>query len=242
MGDSYPTLAVIVDVSGSATNVVNNATVSGGGDTNTFNNSSDDFTFVPGPPASVVFTDPAGVCGGNTPCFTSIQDAINSVTLGGTVQVGPGTYPESVFENAAMTININGDITVHDWFMEDNNAILNGLTAKISITDEWEQDAGTFNAGTGTVSFIGPAFGSPQVICGTVETVFNNLTIDNAGLGAVLDSNKSVTGVLTLNGSDLDTTSSFTLTMPNTASSTGTGDVIGHMKRTGFDTAAPEPR
>src|SRR5262249_27301677 len=40
---------------------------------------------------NVVYTDPAGVCGGNTPCFTSIQSAIESLTSGGTVNVGAGT-------------------------------------------------------------------------------------------------------------------------------------------------------
>src|SRR5581483_3844277 len=67
---------------------------------------------------------------------------------------------------------------------------------------------------------------------GSNETTFNNLVINNTGAGAVLSDNETVDGVLTLT-TDLDATS-FILTMPNTASSTGTGDVIGSVKRTGF--------
>ena len=95
------------------------------------------------------------------------------------------------------------------------------LTAKTT----WTNNGGTFNAGTGTVTFNGTSIGGSQA------TTFRNLTI-NAGATVTLSQNETVNAVLTLT-TDLNTTS-FTLTMPNTGSSAGTGDVIGTVNRTGF--------
>jgi|GEM_PF-2623348 len=61
---------------------------------------------------------------------------------------------------------------------------------------------------------------------------FNNLTINNAA-GVSLGGNATVTGALTLSAGDLNL-AAFTLTMPATATTTGSGDVIGTVKRTGF--------
>jgi len=56
------------------------------------------FAGVLSPPA--VFVDAAGTCGGQTPCFTTIQAGVNHATasssFSGLVIVFPGTYPESV--------------------------------------------------------------------------------------------------------------------------------------------------
>ena len=43
-----------------------------------------------------VYADPAGACNGLTPCFTTIQKAVNEVDVGGEVFVFPGAYAESV--------------------------------------------------------------------------------------------------------------------------------------------------
>ena len=96
--------------------------------------------------------------------------------------------------------------------------------------------AGTaiFNSGTVT------ATGSTVVYQGTVAQVvtgnvaYNNLTVNNA-VGISLAGDTTVSGLLDLQ-SDL-TTGAFTLTMPVGATSTGLGDVIGNVKRTGFVTA-----
>ena len=55
---------------------------------------------VPGHAVQFVYVDQAGVCDGNTPCFTTIQDGVNHATAtmdnSGLVFIFPGTYPESV--------------------------------------------------------------------------------------------------------------------------------------------------
>ena len=47
--------------------------------------------------ATPVFVDPSGVCATNTPCFTTIQEAVNNAgPAPATVSIYPGTYNESV--------------------------------------------------------------------------------------------------------------------------------------------------
>jgi serine protease len=49
-----------------------------------------------GAPPNILFVDPAGLCGGRTPCFTGVQLAINAAGAGDAVVVGPGRYTEHV--------------------------------------------------------------------------------------------------------------------------------------------------
>jgi len=177
--------------------------------------------------ASTVYTDPGGVCSNNTPCFTSITDAINNVSPSGTIEVGPGDYSENVSMGITATMNIDGDITIISLIL--TNGTMNGKSSKITLTDAWEYDGGTFNANTGTVSFNGSSAVVPQNISGGLVTTFNNLVINNNGSkGVAQSSDEIVNGLLTLT-TDLDT-SSFTLTMSGTATSAGTGDVTGKRK------------
>ncbi len=75
------------------------------------------FAGVLSPPA--VFVDAAGSCGGQTPCYTTIQAGVNhatvSMTSSGLVIVFPGTYPESVdlsLMGSAVVGGMPGDIIV----------------------------------------------------------------------------------------------------------------------------------
>jgi hypothetical protein len=75
------------------------------------------FAGVLSPPA--VFVDAAGTCGGQTPCFTTIQAGVNhataSTSFSGLVIVFPGTYPESVdlsLMGSAVVGGMPGDILV----------------------------------------------------------------------------------------------------------------------------------
>ncbi|HJT68495.1 MAG TPA: choice-of-anchor Q domain-containing protein [Pyrinomonadaceae bacterium] len=136
------------------------------------------------------------------------------LTVQGLIRVQAGTFTSSSTYNNVQI---------------DSGATLAGVSATtINVSGNWTNN-GTFTANSNTVNFNGSG---AQVIGGSAATTFNNLTIANAGSGVSLGQNANVNGVLTLTN-DLSTAANV-LTMPNTGTSTGTGDVIGNVKRTGF--------
>jgi len=54
--------------------------------------------------SSVLYVDPLGTCGGNTPCYTTIQDAVNAAPDNATIKIAEGNYDE------LLTLNTNGTI------------------------------------------------------------------------------------------------------------------------------------
>jgi hypothetical protein len=55
--------------------------------------------------AATRYVNPDGVCGGNSPCYTTIQAAINAAAPGDTIEVSDGFYDESVDINKSLTLN-----------------------------------------------------------------------------------------------------------------------------------------
>jgi hypothetical protein len=54
--------------------------------------------------AGTLYVNPDGVCGGNSPCFTTIQAAINAAAPGDTINVAAATYVEEININKALTL------------------------------------------------------------------------------------------------------------------------------------------
>lgn len=46
--------------------------------------------------AADFYVDPLGLCGGNTPCYTTIQRAANEAGSGAVIKVAADTYTESL--------------------------------------------------------------------------------------------------------------------------------------------------
>jgi hypothetical protein len=138
------------------------------------------------------------------------------LTVTGLIEVKAGTFTSS--SSTYNNVQIDTGATL---------AATAGST--INVSGSWTNNGGTFTPNTGTVNFNGAV---TQTIGGTSATTFNNLTNSNTA-GLTFAANETVNGVLALSASDI-TTSANTLTMPATGTSTGTFDVVGNVKRTGF--------
>jgi CSLREA domain-containing protein len=212
-------------------------------------------TFTVNVTPTTTYAEASGNCGaGNTPCYTTIQAAIDALTSGGKVNLMGGTFNEDLDLSTDITVNVNANTAINSFTISAGTLNgSNGGNFTLTLTaGDWNNNGGTFNPGAGTVSFAG----SGQTIGGTNPTTFNNLTIGGAGttVNTTTSGNQSpsvvspnpadplsvditITGLLTLNG-DLTVTSPAKLVMPAGAGSAGSGDVIGTVHRTGFVTGA----
>jgi hypothetical protein len=127
---------------------------------------------------------------------------------------------------AQQDINVTGNLSI------GSGTTLNSSSYTLAVGGNWSNSS-TFTSGTGTVTFNGA---SAQTISGT--NTFNNLTINSAGV--IAGANQTVNGVLDLQSPN---TSSFagsldmgtnTLDMGALATTTGTGEVTGIIRRTTF--------
>ena len=54
------------------------------------------------------YADPGGQCNGNLPCYSTVQEAINSAQSGSTIKLAQGEYSESYTLNESKKITIQG--------------------------------------------------------------------------------------------------------------------------------------
>ncbi len=154
------------------------------------------------------------------------------------VQFDPGTHSLTgggVFASGILTVLNGASVSLASNHSVSVIVINSGGTFDATSRTLTLTGAGTaiFNSG----SFI--ASGSTIIYQGSISQVvtaninYNNLTVNNTA-GVFLSGDTTVSGMLNL-ATDL-TTNSFILTMPPSGTSTGSGDVIGNVKRTGFTT------
>jgi len=172
--------------------------------------------------------------------------ALNGVTTGGFLNFGTGSHNitntgtgslsstnvatvlsgsivtlSNDLQAGALAVNAGGSMTIANRILSLNGT--GGLVVP---------GGATFTTTASTVIFNGTA---AQQAAGIA---YNNLTINNTAagapnaLGATLAGNATINGVLALTSNDLNT-GGFTLTQPNTTASTGAGDVVGAVARTG---------
>jgi len=54
------------------------------------------------------YVEPSGLCGGNTPCYFTIQEAINAAGSGAVIRVAEGRYYEELILNSAKVLTLQG--------------------------------------------------------------------------------------------------------------------------------------
>jgi len=62
----------------------------------------------PEPIGQAMYVDPDGSCGGNTPCYTTIQSAINAASSGSVIKILAGTYSENLSLNSSNNYELQG--------------------------------------------------------------------------------------------------------------------------------------
>lgn len=155
----------------------------------------------------VTYVDPTvsqGMCAGNGPCYTSVQQAIDMATIYPfqgtvTINVHTGTYAESVTLNKYATLAIADGVTLNGSFTQsDSNATTSAPAGTFTITGDWTLSAGAFNHNNGTVVFGGSG---TQTIGGAVPTQFYNLTVNSSSTVVIPTANTpTINGAITNNG------------------------------------------
>lgn len=78
-------------------------------------------------PTSTLYVNTDGSCGGKTPCYTSIQAAINAAADGAVINILQGTYTESITLNESKSLTIQGGWD-SSFTTQSSNTVINSLT------------------------------------------------------------------------------------------------------------------
>ena len=87
---------------------------------------------------STLYVDPTASCGGNTPCYATIQEAINSAASGAIIKIAEGAYAEHVYLSSAKILTLQGGWNV-------------AFTTQVSTTTI---DSMTISSGTVTAEYL----------------------------------------------------------------------------------------
>jgi len=94
---------------------------------------------VAGSGTTTIYTDPSASCGGTTPCYTTIQSAINAASSGSVIKVLAGSYAENLSLNSSNNYELQGG----------QNSTYSSTTGTSSVNSM------TFGSSSGTVTVGG---------------------------------------------------------------------------------------
>jgi len=57
---------------------------------------------------TILYVEPFGSCGGNTPCYSTVLAAVDAATSGATIKIAEGTYDENLNLNSSKEVTIQG--------------------------------------------------------------------------------------------------------------------------------------
>lgn len=95
--------------------------------------------------AEDTYADPAGLCGGNIPCFGDVQSAIDAAAMGHTVTVYGGMYDESVALDRNVAVVLAGDVTLGGSFLQSSGVFAGG-SGEVAVGGDWTLSGGSLAA------------------------------------------------------------------------------------------------
>ena len=142
--------------------------------------------------APALYVSPSGVCMGKSPCYDSIQEAINAASTGSLILIEQGTYYESLVLNESKTLTLKGGWDSTFTFQSSHTKV-NSIT--VTSGDLYTENLGfefTANAGAGgTISPSGEVFvnyASDQSFTITPDSGYqiSDVLLDGSSVGAVV--------------------------------------------------------
>jgi hypothetical protein len=141
--------------------------------------------------AATRYVNPDGVCGGNSPCYTTIQAAIDDSTSGDTIKVADGFYDESVNINKSLTLD-GAQSGVDARTRSGAESVINHACSPVRINaDNVTLDGFTVQGSTQTdpCTIVGiwmnPGFsgtqGGAQILNNIVQNNISGIEFDNTG-------------------------------------------------------------
>jgi hypothetical protein len=147
--------------------------------------------------AAVRFVNPDGVCGGNLPCYTTIQAAVNAASSGDTISVADATYNELVQVTKTLTLQGAGQHGVDArnrtgaeaivgsgdgaFQIEADNVIIDGFTIQGVVNDPSHPPFTGLGAGV----WMNPGFtgtqGGAQILNNIIQNNIAGIEFDNTG-------------------------------------------------------------
>jgi nitrous oxidase accessory protein NosD len=141
--------------------------------------------------AATLYVNPDGLCGGNSPCYMTIQAAINAANNGDTIKVADATYNESVNINKSLTLQ-GAQAGVDARNRSGAESVISNSCSPVQITaDNVILDGFTVQGSTMsdpcTISgiWMNPGFsgtqGGAQIINNIVQNNISGIEFDNTG-------------------------------------------------------------
>lgn len=243
------TLTIAASTTFSFGTIARTVTLSGTGSNTLVNNNVIDMSG--GPNAAHILKIAASSIATFGTLTTGTGSKVEYTVLTGGQTVNPVTYHNLQIDNTSGTNTTGGNLTVNGTFTTTASGILDMGTNTLSVGSVAHsgilktQHTGatpitTAKTWGGTVEYNAAA--TQTIVAGT----YNNLTISGAGNNSkTAAADVTVNGILNLSSANFSATQgclemdTYTLTMGVNATTTGTGDVTGIVKRSSFITDTP---
>jgi uncharacterized repeat protein (TIGR01451 family) len=160
---------------------------------------------------TILYVAPGGSCGGASPCYASIQAAINAASINSsdTIKVAQGTYPENLLIYWNKAVILLGGYSTSNWNTQGpaSSTIINGSGGSNSViqvlsnatVDNFTITGGSTNAGGGIYNSGSASTISDNIIQGNSANygggiylggvgqpqILNNTISSNTAVGAV---------------------------------------------------------